>query len=438
MTDRLLPVDRTLERLKSLHPKSIDLSLDRMRRLLADLGHPERQLPPVIHVAGTNGKGSTVAFLRAIAEAAGLRVHVYTSPHLVRFAERIRVAGTLIDDDQLSSILDHVETVNAGKPITFFEVTTAVALVAFAQTPADLCILEVGLGGVLDATNVVDKPAVAVIAPIDIDHREFLGDTIELIAAEKAGILKSNTPGVIGRQGEAALAVIEASARRLGAPLTIMGRDFDAFPERDGMTFQGEDRLLDLPRPSLTGAHQFDNAGLAAAAILKLADPRIDEAAIATGLASAIWPGRLQRITAGDFGARAKAADAVLILDGGHNPHAARALARALQDLNNRAPRPLALVCGMLKTKDPAAFFAALAPLAPRVFTVPFEGEAIIAPEALAEAARKQGLTADPCATLDEALDRALASTLRPRVVICGSLYLAGEILARSPETWPR
>ena len=438
MTDRLLPVDRTLERLKALHPKSIDLSLDRMRRLLDDLGHPERKLPPVIHVAGTNGKGSTVAFLRAIAEAAGLSVHVYTSPHLVRFAERIRLAGRLIDDEDLSQTLDHVEGVNAGKPITFFEVTTAVALVAFARTPADLCILEVGLGGVLDATNVVSNPAVAVIAPVDIDHREFLGDTVELIAAEKAGILKPGAPGVIGRQSEAALAVIEATANRVGAPLTIMGRDFDAFPDRDGLTFQGEDRLYDLPRPSLTGAHQFDNAGLAVAAILKFADPRIDAAAIAQGLKSAIWPGRLQRITEGDFGARAKAADADLILDGGHNPHAARALARALEDLNARAPRPLALVCGMLKTKDPAAFFAALAPLNPRVFTVPFEGEAVIPPDALADAARKRGLTADACATLDEALDRALESALRARVVICGSLYLAGEVLARSPETRPQ
>jgi dihydrofolate synthase/folylpolyglutamate synthase len=437
VTDRLLPVDRTLERLKALHPKAIDLSLDRMRRLLDDLGHPERKLPPVIHVAGTNGKGSTVAFIRAIAEAAGLRVHVYTSPHLVRFAERIRLAGRLIDDDQLSSILDHVESVNAGKPVTFFEVTTAVALVAFAQTPADLCILEVGLGGVLDATNVVDKPAVAVIAPVDIDHREFLGDTVELIAAEKAGILKRDAPGVIGRQSEAALEVIEAAARRFSAPLTVMGRDFDAWAERDGLVFQGVDRLLDLPRPALAGAHQFDNAGLAVAAILKLNHPRIDEAAIAAGLKSATWPGRLQRISDGDFGARAKAADAELILDGGHNPHAARALARALEDKNARDPRPLVLVCGMLKTKDPDAFFAALAPLAPRVFTVPFEGEAVIPPVALAAAARAQGLAAGACPDLDQALDRALASAARPRVVICGSLYLAGEVLARSPETWP-
>ena len=438
MTDRLLPVDRSLERLKALHPKSIDLSLDRMRRLLDDLGNPERKLPPVIHVAGTNGKGSTVAFIRAIAETAGLTVHVYTSPHLVRFAERIRLAGKLIDDDQLATILDHVEAVNAGKPITFFEVTTAVALVAFAQTPADLCILEVGLGGVLDATNVVDKPAVAAIAPVDIDHREFLGDTIEMIAAEKAGILKHGCPGVIGRQSEAALHVIELTARRLGAPLTVMGVNFDAYPERDRLIFQGEDRLLDLPKPSLIGAHQFDNAGLAVAAIRAFNDPRIDENAIAKGLTTATWPARFQRLTQGELGERARAADTDLILDGGHNPHAARALARALEDLNTRDPRPLAFVCGMLTTKDPAPFFSAFASLKPRIFTTTFEGEAATSADSLAAVARNQGLQAEPCADLDAALNDAFASAPRPRVVICGSLYLAGEVLARSPETWPQ
>jgi dihydrofolate synthase/folylpolyglutamate synthase len=437
MSDRLLPVDAALERLKTLHPKLIDLSLERMARLCTALGHPERRLPPVIHVAGTNGKGSTTAFLRAIAEAAGLTVHVYTSPHLVHFAERIRVAGQLIEAGPLAEILDRVEAANAGLPITFFEVTTAAAFVAFAETPADLCLLEVGLGGILDATNVIGAPAVAVIAPVDIDHREFLGDTIEPIAAEKAGILKPGAPGVIGRQREDAFAVIEARAEQVGAPLTVMGRDFDAYAERDGMVFQGGDRLLDLPRPSLMGAHQYDNAGLAIAAIQALGDPRIDEAAIATGIASAVWPGRLQRLTVGPLGNLAKAADADLILDGGHNPHAALALARALSDLGARDPRPLTLIVGMLKTKDPLAFFEAFTALNPRVFALPFEGEAILSPEALAEAARAKGLTADACAGLDEALTRALAIGQRPRVVICGSLYLAGEVLARSPETWP-
>ncbi len=431
-------MDRALERLKALHPKSIDLSLDRMRRLCAKLGHPERRLPPVAHVAGTNGKGSTVAFLRAIAEAAGLKVHVYTSPHLVRFAERIRIAGRLIDDDQLADILDRVETINAGDPITFFEVTTAIALVAFAETPADLCILEVGLGGVLDATNVVDHPAVTAITPVDIDHKEFLGDTVEAIAKEKAGILKHGAPGVIGRQGEAALGVIEATAARVGAPLTVMGRDFDAYAERDRLVFQGSDRLLDLPAPSLAGAHQFDNAGLAVAAALALNDARIDEAAIARGVASATWPGRMQRLSAGPLGERATAAGAELILDGGHNPHAARALARALDDLNRPDPRPLVLIAGMLTTKDPNDFFAAFKSLSPRVFTVPFDEPAATAPQALVQAAGDQGLQASACAGVDEALTRALSHGERPRIVICGSLYLAGEVLARSPETWPQ
>ncbi len=438
MTDRLLPYDRALERLKALHPRSIDLSLERMARLCATLDHPERRLPPVVHVAGTNGKGSTVAFLRAMAEAAGLKVHVYTSPHLVRFAERIRLAGRLIDDDHLAEVLDRVEAANAGLPITFFEVTTAAAFVAFAEVPADLCILEVGLGGVLDATNVISHPAVAVIAPVDIDHREFLGDTVELIATEKAGILKPGAPGVIGRQGEAALAVIEAHAARVGAPLSILGQDFDAYPERDGMVFQGGERLFDLPRPALMGLHQYDNAGLAIAVALELGDPRIDAEAIAQGLTGVVWPGRLQRLAAGPLAEAAKAADADLILDGGHNPHAALALARALGDLAARDGRPLALVVGMLTTKDPAAFFAAMKDLNPQVFTVDFDADAAATAQSLAEAARAQGLRAEPCPNVDAGLARALRSGERPRVVIVGSLYMAGEILARSPETWPQ
>ncbi|NEX92984.1 folylpolyglutamate synthase/dihydrofolate synthase family protein, partial [Caulobacter sp. 17J65-9] len=333
MTDRLLPHDAALERLKALHPKKIDLSLGRMQRLCSALGDPERKLPPVVHVAGTNGKGSTVAFIRAIAEAAGLKVHVYTSPHLVRFAERIRVAGRLIGDDELAGVLDRVEQANAGEPITFFEVTTAAAFVAFADTPADLCILEVGLGGKLDATNVIGAPAVSVIAPVDLDHREFLGGTIEEVAAEKAGILKRGGAAVIGRQSEAAFAVIEAQAERIGAPLTVLGRDFDAYPERGGLVFQGADRLLDLPTPSLPGAHQIDNAGAAVAAAVLLNHPRIDEAAIARGLTAAVWPARFQKLTAGPLAERAQAAGAELYLDGGHNPHAARAVADALAAL---------------------------------------------------------------------------------------------------------
>ncbi len=437
MTDRLLPHDAALERLKALHPKLIDLSLERMQRLCAALGDPQRKLPPVIHVAGTNGKGSTVAFIRAIAEAAGLKVHVYTSPHLVRFAERIRLAGALIGDDRLADVVTRVEAANAGEPITFFEVTTAVGLLAFAETPADLCILEVGLGGVLDATNVVEGVAVSVIAPVDLDHREFLGDTVEAVATEKAGILRKGVPAVIGRQNENALAVIEARAEAVGASLSVLGCDFDAYPERGGMVFQGGDRLYDLPSPALIGAHQFDNAGLAIAAILALGDERIGEGAIVEGLSSVTWPGRLQRITAGPLGERARATGADLILDGGHNPHAARALARTLADLGARDGRPLVLVAGMLANKDALAFFEAFRGLKPGVFTVPFAADTAAPPRDLAQSARMVGLRAEACEGLDPALDRALASGERPRVVICGSLYLAGEVLARSPETWP-
>ncbi|MBS0297234.1 MAG: bifunctional folylpolyglutamate synthase/dihydrofolate synthase [Proteobacteria bacterium] len=437
MSDRLLPFDAALERLKALHPKSIDLSLDRMRRLCDALGNPERKLPPVVHVAGTNGKGSTVAFVRAIAEAAGLSVHTYTSPHLVRFAERVRLNGTLISDEHLAEVLDRVEAANAGEPITFFEVTTAAGLLAFAEAPADLLVLEVGLGGVLDATNVIDPPAVAVIAPVDLDHREFLGSTIEAVAGEKAGILKTGAPAVIGRQNPNAMAVLEARAARLGVRMSAMGTDFDAFAERGGMVFQGEDRLHDLPAPTLPGPHQIDNAGLAIAACLALNDARIDDAAIAEGVRSASWPGRLQRLTRGPLGARAQAAGAELILDGGHNPHAARALATALSDMDGRDRRPLVLIAGMLQTKDALAFFEALRRLKPEVLTVPFESDAAVPPKALAQSARMIGLKAEAAVGLEAALDAALAKHERPRVVICGSLYLVGEALALSQETWP-
>lgn len=366
MTDHLRAHDAALARLQALHPKLIDLSLDRMRRLCSALGDPQDSLPPVIHVAGTNGKGSTVAYLRAMAEAAGLKVHVFTSPHLVRFAERIRLAGTLITDDQLADVLARVETANGGLPITFFEITTAAALVAFAEAPADLCLIEVGLGGVLDATNVV-TPAVSVIAPVDIDHREFLGDTIAQIAVEKAGIIKPGAPAVSARQRPEAEDVIDTAAALAGVDLTLMGRDFDAWNERGRLLVQMQDRLLDLPGPSLPGEHQFANAGLAVAALLALNDPRIDEAAMATGIAGAVWPARFQRVTAGPLAARAKAAGADLWLDGGHNPHAGQAVARALGDLAARDGRSVALIAGLLANKDATGFFTPFAPPSKRI-----------------------------------------------------------------------
>jgi len=436
LSDHLRAHDAALARLQALHPKLIDLSLDRMRRLCAALGDPQDRLPPVIHVAGTNGKGSTVAYLRAMAEAAGLSVHVFTSPHLVRFAERIRLAGTLITDDHLADVLDRVEAANAGLPITFFEITTAAAFVAFAEVPADLCIIEVGLGGILDATNVV-TPRVSVIAPVDIDHREFLGDTLTAIAGEKAGIIKRGAPAVSARQQEEAETVIEAAADNAGAPLTLMGRDFDAWNERGRLLVQMQDRLLDLPAPSLPGDHQFANAGLAVAALLTLADPRIDEAAMGRGIAATVWPARFQRLTAGPLAERAKAAGADLWLDGGHNPHAGRAVSRAVADLAARDGRPVALIAGLLANKDATGFFGAFRGVAAKVFTVTFEGHAAASAADTAAAAELAGLRACACDSVEDALDRALKLEPTPHILICGSLYLAGEVLAKSPETWP-
>ncbi|KQV55457.1 MULTISPECIES: folylpolyglutamate synthase/dihydrofolate synthase family protein [unclassified Caulobacter] len=436
MAEHLRAHDAALERLKALHPKLIDLSLDRMRRLCAALGDPQDRLPPVIHVAGTNGKGSTVAYLRAMAEAAGLKVHVFTSPHLVRFAERIRLAGTLITDAHLADVLDRVEAANAGQEITFFEITTAAALVAFAEVPADLCIVEVGLGGILDATNVV-TPKVSVIAPVDIDHREFLGDTLTQIAGEKAGIIKPGAPAVSARQHEEAEAVIEAAAAKAGVSLTLMGRDFDAWNERGRLLVQMDDRLLDLPAPSLPGEHQFANAGLAVAALLAMADPRIDEAAMGRGIAATVWPARFQRLTTGPLAERAKAAGTDLWLDGGHNPHAGRAVARAVSDLAARDGRPVALIAGLLANKDATGFFTPFRGVAAKVFTVTFEGPAAASAAETAAAAELAGLRACACDSVEDALERALKLEPTPHVLICGSLYLAGEVLAMSPETWP-
>ena len=424
-------MDPVSARLLARHPQKIDLSLDRMRTLCAVLGQPQMQLPPVIHVAGTNGKGSTIAFIRAMAEAAGLKVHTYTSPHLVRFNERIRLAGELISDDRLSAILDRIEAVR-GVETTVFESTTAAAFVAMAEVPADLAIIEVGLGGALDATNVIERPLLSVIAPVDYDHAEFLGTAIEGIAGEKAGILKAGARGIVARQTEAAMAVIEARAASVLTPLTLMGTDFDAWAERGGMAFQDQERFLDLPAPGLRGPHQIANAGLAVAVALELDLP---EAAIAAGIAGASWPARMQRLSAGPYGEMARAAEAELWLDGGHNPHAGRALAEALAERQAKAPRPLALVVGMLANKDHAGFFEALKGPEAHVFTVGFDGAAAD-PAALAAVARGHGLGAQSSSSVEAALSRALRLGAG-RVVICGSLYLAGEVLGASPETWP-
>jgi dihydrofolate synthase/folylpolyglutamate synthase len=439
MTDHLRPHDAALERLRRLHPILIDLSLGRVERLLAALGQPQDRLPPVVHVAGTNGKGSTVAFLRAIAEAAGLRVHAFTSPHLVRFAERIRVAGDLIGEDALTALLARIEAVNAGEPITFFEITTAAALTAFAETPADLCLVEVGLGGRFDATNVFAQPAVTVITPIDFDHKEHLGDTLTAIAGEKAGILRQAAPAVVARQPDEALQVIEATAARVGAPLILAGRDFDAYPEAGRLTYQDEAGLLDLPAPALVGRHQFANAGVAIAALRALGALKIDAGAIARGVASAVWPARMQRLTAGPLAQLAAERDADLWLDGGHNPHAAGALAQSAADLRARDGRPVVFVVGLLSRKDAAGIFLALAATQSRLITVGFQAELAADPHVLADLARAQGLAAEACSDVTAGVRRALdGAGPAPHVLICGSLYLAGEVLALSPDTLPK
>lgn len=437
MSDLLRPHDAALERLRGLHPKVIDLSLGRIERLLAALGHPERRLPPVVHVAGTNGKGSTVAFVRAIAEAAGLSVHVLTSPHLVRFAERIRLAGVLISDAHLAEVIARCEAANAGEEITFFEIATAASLLAMTDVPADLAVVEVGLGGRYDATNVV-AAAVSVIAPVDHDHAEFLGTDLAAIAREKAGIVKPGAPVVTAHQRPEAFEEIEAKAERAGAPLLAAGREWDAWAEAGRLLVQSGDRLLDLPPPALAGAHQFANAGLAVAAALALRDGRIDEAALARGVAGASWPARLQRLTAGPLAAAAAARGSELWLDGGHNPHAARALADFARGLRARDGRPVVAVLGLLARKDADGVCTALVGAVDRVVATGFSAEAALDPEALAAAARRAGLPAEARGDVRTALDAALAGGgPPPHVLIAGSLFLAGEVLALDPQTWP-
>lgn len=437
MYDPIRASDLAIQRLRANHPSLIDLSTGRVQRLLAALGHPERRLPPVIHVAGTNGKGSTLAYLRAIAEAAGLKVHALTSPHLVRFSERIRVAGELISDERLAELIDVLETANAGEPISFFEITTVLAFEAFARTPADLCLIEVGLGGRFDATNVFDAPAVSVITPVDYDHLELLGPELAKIAWEKAGIIKRGRPVVVARQMDEALEAIEREADALAAPMLLMGRDFDAWEERGRLLVQMPERLLDLPPPSLFGGHQFANAGLAAAAALTF-DHALSEEAVGRGVASATWPARFQRLTKGPLAELAKARGSDLWLDGGHNPHAGRALAESASRLVDRDPRPLALVVGMFARKDARGFFLPFAEMRPKIFTTTFDSPNAASAEELVQAAQAAGLQAQTRPDVVAAVEAALAvDGPAPHVLVCGGLHFAGEVLAMSPETWP-
>ena len=432
----MTPVDPIVERLSALHPKRIDLSLDRMWRILDALDHPERRLPPVIHVGGTNGKGSTIAFMRAVLEAAGLRVHVYTSPHLVHFNERFRLGaddrGRLVRDDELADVLAECERANGEAPITLFEITTAAGLLLFARYPADALLLEVGLGGRLDATNVVEEPIVTVITPVSLDHAEFLGTTVDRVAAEKAGIIKQGVPVIVAAQKREALAPIERQAARLQAPMRIAGEHWIATQERGRLVYQDDAGLLDLPAPRLYGRHQFENAGVAIAALRATDAFKVPVQAFENGMFDAEWPGRMQRLSQGRL-APLVPGGSELWLDGGHNVDGGRAIADALADLEERVSRPLVLVVGMLATKDCAGFLKNFAGLAQRIIAVPVPNqEKGLPPEEIVDIARGIGIAAETSANVNAALATIGGFDLEPapRILITGSLYLAGEVLA--------
>ncbi|MFZ1108438.1 MAG: folylpolyglutamate synthase/dihydrofolate synthase family protein [Rhodomicrobium sp.] len=427
--------ENLLARFETLHPKSIDLSLGRVERLLDALGNPHRRLPPVVHVAGTNGKGSAVAFLKGILEASGYRAHAFISPHLRKFHERIMLAGPggarSIGERHLADILARAEAANRGEPITFFEITTAAAFMAFAENPADIVLLETGLGGRLDATNVIDAPLATILTPISLDHCSFLGDTIEAIAAEKAGILKRGRPVIVSRQtGEAALGVIEARAAALGSPMLTGGQSWDVFEQHGRLVFQDEDCLLDLPLPRLFGRHQFENAGTAIAAARALEGFRVSEEAIAKGITAAVWPARLERLSPGRLHDLAPPGSEIW-LDGGHNPAAGEVVARALADLEERVSSPIHLIVGMLSTKDAGGFLRHFQGLTELTATVEIPGhEAAYKAEDLAAIAHRAGIDAAPAGSLEAAFAKSRNRAGGPvRIMVTGSLYLAGQVL---------
>ncbi|WP_051444178.1 folylpolyglutamate synthase/dihydrofolate synthase family protein [Afipia sp. P52-10] len=427
----------------ALHQRKIDLTLDRMLRILELLGHPERRMAPVIHVAGTNGKGSTVAYLRAILEAAGLRVHAYTSPHLVRINERFRLGreggGVLVSDEELLAALEHCERLNAGQPITVFEMETAAAFHLFAKHPADVVLLEVGLGGRGDSTNVIEKPLASVITPVSMDHMEMLGDTVAKIAAEKAGIIKKGVPLVMAAQLAEAEAVIEQRAKEQRAPLHAAGQHWHVSIERGRLVYQDERGLLDLPAPRLFGRHQFDNAALAIATLRSIDSLKVPVSAYESGIAKAEWPARMQRLTAGGLVQLAPPQSEVW-LDGGHNADCGRVVAAALGDLEERVPRQLVVIIGMLSNKDAGAFLANFAGMTRHIIAVPIPGhDNAYTPQALADAGRHLGMRIEAAASVAEALRSVarLAYEVPPRILITGSLYLAGEVL-RENGTFPQ
>lgn len=440
MTNR---ADAAIQRLMELHPKGFDLSLGRIRGLLERLGNPQDRLPPVIHIAGTNGKGSTTAFTRALLESAGYKVHVHTSPHLVNWHERYRLAaaggGKYVSDDVLADAIERVAQANNGEHITVFEILSAVAFVLFAEHPADAVILEVGLGGRFDATNVIAKPAVSVILPISIDHQSYLGDTVEQIAAEKAGIIKNGCPVVIGFQPyEAARDVLEATALKHDCPYVIYGQDYLGFEEHGRFIYQDQEGLIDLPLPRLRGRHQLSNAAAAIEAV-RMAGFDIDHKAAERAMMVVEWPARMQKLTHGKlFDMAPKGSE--IWLDGGHNPGAGIVIAEALAELEERNPRPLIMIIGMINTKEASGYFEAYKDIARHVYTVPIaDHEASIPNDLLAVAAQKAGLSAEPVHSVENAL-KLLADTwgeeIPPRILIGGSLYLAGEVL-RDNETPP-
>ena len=414
--------DKILARMMDLHPKIIDLTLDRTWALLAKLDNPQTKMPPVIHLAGTNGKGSTQAMIRAGLEGAGHKVHAYTSPHLARFHERIRLAGELISEDALTQVLDRCYVANGSDAMTYFEITTIAGILAFAETPADFTLLETGLGGRLDATNVVDQPAATVITPIDLDHQQFLGDTLAAIAGEKAGIIKRGVPCVVGPQHDEALDVIERTAARLGAPLLAYGQRWHVSTERDRLIYQDETGLLDLPMPSLRGPHQVMNAGAAIATLRLLGK---DDAACEAAVTNATWPARMEKLTSGAL--VDLAAPCELWLDGGHNPAAGHALAATLRA---QPEKPTHLICGMLNTKDIGGYLSPLADIAETLTAVSIPDEINTIPaEQTAQEARKVGMTADVASSVKDAIVAIKSQSTQARILICGSLYLAGHVL---------
>ncbi len=441
MTDPIVSqADAEIEKLMGLHPKGYDLSLDRIRRLLEVLGNPHLKLPPVIHVAGTNGKGSATAFCRALLEAQGLSVHVHTSPHLVRWHERYRVGvkggrGQIVDDALFADALRRVAEANGGQPITVFEILTAVTFILFSEQPADVVVLEVGLGGRFDATNVIENPAVCIVQPISLDHQAYLGDRVELIAAEKAGIMKRGIPVVIGHQEfDGAKDVLISTAERLGCPLAVFAQDFLAYEEFGRLVYQDEFGLMDLPLPRLPGRHQIGNAATAIRAV-KAAGYSVTEEIAEKAMLSVEWPGRLQRLTEGRLVEHAPEGSEIW-LDGGHNPGAGEVIAEAMAAMEERQARPLHLVIGMINTKDPIGFFRAFVDIAHNVYTVPIHGSDVgLDPVALALSAAEAGLKAVPMGSLAQALDAIRERSeggIPPRIMIGGSLYLAGNVLAEN------